>query len=171
MDFQSLLLNFPSGATKDLYIREVIGTKGGFKSLLELALHDKDPVAWRASWVLDGSDEQQPGLATRYLGKIVQALPALESKGSLRSLLRMLCRYDIPEENQGLLIDLCFSYLISELYPLAVKVHAMQIIYNHVLLYPELKDELVTVLEDQMENNTVGFLARGRRLIKQMEKL
>ena len=171
MDFRSLLLNWPSGVEKDLYIREVIGTKGHFGSLLELALHDKDPVAWRASWVLDGSDEQQPGLATRYIRKIIQALPALESKGSLRSLLRMLCRYDIPEEEQGLLIDLCFSYLVSELYPLAVKVHAMQIIYNHVLLYPELKDELVTVLEDQMENNTVGFLARGRRLIKQMEKL
>ena len=121
--------------------------------------------------MLDGSDEQQPGLATTYLSKIIQALPALESKGSLRSLLRMLCRYDIPEEKQGLLIDLCFSYLVSELYPLAVKVHAMQIVYNHVLIYPELKDELVTVLEDQMENNTVGFLARGRRLIKQMEKL
>jgi len=171
MDFRSLLLNFPSGVEKDIYIKEVIGTKDGFRSLLDLALHDKDPVAWRASWVLDGSDEQQPGLATTYLSKIIQALPALESKGSLRSLLRMLCRYDIPEEKQGLLIDLCFSYLVSELYPLAVKVHAMQIVYNHVLIYPELKDELVTVLEDQMENNSVGFLARGRRLIKQMEKL
>lgn len=171
MDFRSLLLNFPSGVEKDIYIKEVIGTKDGFGSLLELALHDEDPVAWRASWVLDGSDEQQPGLAALYISKIIQALPALESKGSLRSLLRMLCRYDIPEEEQGLLIDLCFRYLVSELYPLAVKVHAMQIIYNHVLLYPELKDELVTVLEDQMENNTVGFLARGRRLIKQMEKL
>jgi hypothetical protein len=171
MDFRSLLLNFPSGVEKDLYIREVIGTKGQFGSLLELALHDKDPVAWRASWVLDGSDEQQAGLATSYISKIVQSLPALESKGSLRSLLRLLCRYDIPEEDQGLLIDLCFSYLTSELYPLAVKVHAMQIVYNHVLIYPELKDELVTVLEDQMENNSVGFLARGRRLIKQMEKL
>ena len=171
MDFRSLLLNFPSGAEKDLYIKEVIGTKGQFGSLLELALHDKDPVAWRASWVLDGSDEQQAGLATTSISKIVQSLPALESKGSLRSLLRLLCRYDIPEENQGLLIDLCFSYLTSELYPLAVKVHAMQIVYNHVLIYPELKDELVTVLEDQMENNTVGFLARARRLIKQMEKL
>jgi len=171
MDFRSLLLNFPSGAEKDLYIREVIGSKAHFETLLDLALHDKDPVAWRASWVLDGSDEQQPGLATSHLAKIVQSLPSLESKGSLRSLLRMLCRYDIPEDDQGLLIDLCFSYLVSELYPLAVKVHAMQIVYNHVLIYPELKDELVAVLEDQMENNTVGFLARGRRLIKQMEKL
>lgn len=171
MDFRSLLLNFPSGVEKDLYIREVIGTQGQFGSLLELALHDKDPVAWRASWVLDGSDEQQAGLAIPYISKIVRSLPALESKGSLRSLLRLLCRYDIPEEDQGLLIDLCFSYLTSELYPLAVKVHAMQIVYNHVLIYPELKDELVTVLEDQMENNSVGFLARARRLIKQMEKL
>jgi hypothetical protein len=171
MDIRSLLLNLSSGVEKDLIIREVIGTRGLVGSLLELALHEKDPVAWRASWILDGSDEQEPGLAASYISKIVRALPALESKGSLRSLLRMLCRYDIPEEEQGLLIDLSFSYLVSELYPLAVKVHAMQIIYNHVLLYPELKDELVTVLEDQMENNTVGFLARGRRLIKQMEKL
>ena len=171
MDFRSLLLNFPSGATKDLYIREVIQTRAHFESLLDLALHDKDPVAWRASWVLDGSDEQQSGLASTYLSKIIQSLPALESNGSLRSLLRLLCRYDIPEEEQGLLIDLCFRYLVSELYPLAVKVHAMQIVYNHVLIYPELKDELVAVLEDQMENNTVGFASRGKRLIKQMEKL
>ncbi len=171
MDFRSLLLNFPSGAEKDLYIQEVIGTKGQFGSLLKLALHDKDPVAWRAAWVLDGSDEQEAGLARPYIIKIVKALPALESKGSLRSLLRMLCRHDIPEVVQGLLIDLCFSYLSSELYPVAVKAHAMQIVYLHVLIYPELKDELVTVLEDQIDNNSVGFLSRARRLIKQMEKL
>jgi len=171
MDFRSLLLNFPSGAEKDLYIKEVVGSEAHFETLLELALHDPDPVAWRASWILDGSDEQKPGLGQPYLGKIIKALPDLESKGSLRTLLRMLCRYDIPEESQGLLIELCFNYLTSELYPVAVKAHAMQIVYNHVLLYPELKDELVAVLEDQMENNSVGFMSRGRRLIKQMEKL
>ena len=95
----------------------------------------------------------------------------MESKGSLRSLLRLLSRHDIPEDEQGLLIDLCFSYLVSELYPVAVKAHAMQIIYNHVLLYPELKDEFITVIEDQAKNNSVGFKARGNILIKQMEKL
>ena len=95
----------------------------------------------------------------------------MESRGTLRSLLRLLARYDIPEEDQGLLIDECFSYLVSELYPVAVKAHAMQIIYNHVLLYPELKHELTTVLRDQAENNSVGFKSRGNRLIKQMEKL
>ena len=171
MDFRSLLADFPSGVEKDLLIGEVIKSESHFNTLLQLALHEKDPVAWRACWIMDGSDEKKPGLARRYVGKIVRALPELESKGTLRSLLRLLTRYDIPEEEQGLLIDLCFSYLVSELYPVAVKAHAMQIIYNHVLLYPELKGELIAVIEDQADNNSVGFKARGNILIKQMEKL
>ena len=171
MDFRSLLTDIPSGVEKDLLIGEVIKSESHFNTLLQLALHEKDPIAWRACWVLDGSDEKMPGLARKHISKIVKALPGLESKGSLRSLLRMLARYDIPEEEQGLLIDLCFSYLVSEQYPVAVKAHAMQIIYLHVLLYPELKDEFIAVIEDQTANNSVGFKSRGRNLIKQLEKL
>ncbi len=171
MDFRSLLADIPSGIGKDLLIGEVVKSESHFNRLLELALHEKDPLAWRACWVLDGSDEKRPGLARKHISSIVKALPGLESKGTLRSLLRLLTRYDIPEEEQGLLIDLCFSYLVSEQYPVAVKAHAMQIIYHHVLLYPELKDELIAVIEDQAENNSVGFKARGSILINQMEKL
>ncbi len=171
MDFRSHLTDIPSGTGKDSLIAEVIKSESHFIKLLELALHEKDPLSWRASWILDGSDEQKPGLARKYIAKIVKALPGLESKGTIRSLLRLLTRHEIPEEEQGMLIDLCFSYLVSELYPVAVKAHAMQIIYNHVLLYPELKGEFIAVIEDQADNNSVGFKARGNILIKKMEKL
>ena len=171
MDLRSWLTNMPSGVERELIIKEVGNSEEKFLVLLELALHEKDPLAWRATWVLDGCDEQHPGLASNQISRIIRRLPDLESKGSLRSLLRLLCRNEIPEEDQGLLIDLCFGYLVSELYPLAVKVHAMQIIYNHVLLYPELKHELITVIEDQTENNSVGFMSRGRRIINQLEKM
>ena len=171
MELRSLLADIPSGLGRDLLIEEVIQSETLFDELLELSLHEKDPLAWRACWVLDGSDEKKPELARTHIPGIVEALPGLESRGTLRSMLRMLSRYEIPEEQQGLLIDLCFSYLVSELYPLAVKAHAMMIIYNHVLLYPELKDEFITVMEDHMENNSVGFKSRARNLIKQMEKL
>lgn len=171
MDIRSALADLPSGAERELIIQDVGHSKVKFLILLELAFHEKDPVGWRATWVLDGCDEQHPGLASNHISKIVRKLPDLNSPGVQRSLLRLLCRYDIEEEDQGMLIDLCFSYLVSELYPLAVKVHAMQIIYNHVLIYPELKNELMTVLEDQMENNSVGFKSRGRRIISQLKKL
>lgn len=169
MDFKSLLTNFPSGAEKDFFIGEVGQSEEKFQTLLELTLHEKDPLAWRAAWILDGSDEQHPGLASGSVSTIIRRLPQLESKGALRSLLRLLCRYDIAEDDQGMLVDLCFSYMVSELYPVAVKVHAMQIIYMHTLIYPELKDELVTVIEDQVANNSVGFKSRGMRIIRQLE--
>ena len=171
MDYRSLLADLPSGTEKDLYIREVGDSEEKFSILLDLALNGKDPVAWRAAWILDGSDELNPGLASNCLPKIIQKLPGMKSTGTLRCLLRLLARYSIEENEQGILIDLCFGYMVSELYPVAVKVHAMQIIYNHVLIYPELKEELVTVIEDQVNNNTVGFKSRGMRIIRQLENI
>lgn len=169
MDFRSLLTSFPSGVEKELYIAEVGASGKNIASLLDIALYENDPLAWRAAWILDGSDEQFPGLAADYVASIVRALPGIKSKGTIRSLLRLLCRYDIGEDEQGILIDLCFKYMVSELYPVAVKVHAMQIVYNHALIYPELKEELITVIMDQVGNNSIGFKSRGLRLIKKLK--
>lgn len=171
MDIRSLLTSLPSRVEKEIYIREAGASEENITILIELVFNEKDPVNWRAAWILDGSDEQFPGIVRKFIPRIIKQLPRLKSTGSIRSLLRMLCRYEIPEEQQGVLIDLCFKYMVSELYPVAVKVHAMQIIYNHVLLYPELKEELVTVIEDQMANNSVGFKSRGQRILRQLEKL
>ena len=77
MDFRSLLADFPSGVEKDLLIGEVIKSESNFNTLLQLALHEKDPVAWRACWILDGSDEKKPGLARKHISKIVRALAEL----------------------------------------------------------------------------------------------
>lgn len=171
MNIRSLLTSLPSRVEKDIYVREAGDSKENFTTLKGLVFHDNDPVAWRAAWFMDSSDEQNPGLAEQFIPDIIRELPELKSSGALRSLLRMLSRYKIPEEEQGLLIDLCFGYMVSELYPVAVKVHAMQIIYNHALIYPELKEELRTIIEDQTANNSVGFMARGRRIIEQLDKL
>lgn len=171
MDLRELLLDRPVVYSKQIFIEAVGTSPERFETLAEMALYGEDPLAWRAAWVLDSTDEVHPGMASDHIRKIVRSLPDLQSRGVLRSLLRLLCRYEIRKEDQGRLIDLCFTYLTSELYPVAVKVHAMQILYQHVLLYPEMKDELVTVIEDQLENNSVGFRARASRLISQMEKL
>ena len=171
MDFRLLLTEIPSGSGKDLYIREAGRSAEHFRSLLKLSLHEKDPFAWRAAWILDGSDEKYPGMAVPHLHEIVRRLPGIRSTGVIRSLLRMLSRYEIPEEDQGMLVELCFGYMTSELYPVAIKVYAMQIIYNHVLLYPELKGELRTVIEDQITHNSAGFKSRGMRIIRNLELL
>jgi len=170
-ELKTWLSAFPSAAEKEVAVREFSGSDETLRELFDLSLKSKDPVAWRAAWVLDGCDEYHPGLASPFLREIIARLSGIISHGVLRSLLRMLCRYDIEEEDQGTLIDRCFSYMVSELYPVAIKVYAMEIIFHHVLIYPELKQELETVIRDQTVNNTAGFMTRGRRILARMEKL
>jgi len=170
MDFKPLLSDIPSGAGKELLIQKVGNSEKKFDHLLDLCLDRSDPLAWRAAWIVDGADERWPGLGEHAIVRVVHALPGLESTGTLRCLLRLLCRYPIPEDEQGIIIDECFSYLVSDRYPVAVKVHAMELIYQHVLLYPELKEELASAISDQMDNNSVGFASRGRKILKQLEK-
>jgi hypothetical protein len=171
MDLKSLLTNNLSSSEKELIVRELGDSERNFTTLLELALFEKDPMAWRAAWVLDGCDERHPELSTAFLSRIIRHLPETESMGTLRSMLRLLSRHEILEADQGALIDLCFGTMVSERFPVAVKVYAMQIIYNHVLIYPELKEELVSVIRDQSENNSAGFKARGTLILKQLEKI
>lgn len=171
MELREELLKLHITNGKYRLIVEVGQSKELIRELLNIVMEGKEPTAWRAAWVIDGADEEQPGLASDYLVRILQSLQGMKSQGALRSLLRLLSRYDIPEEEQGLLIDSCFSYLISEKFAVAIKAHSMQIIYRHVLIYPELKGELIAVLEDQYNNNSAGFKARATMLIKEMEKL
>ena len=171
MDFRSALSDIPSEAGKRILIREVGNSREKFDHLLEICFNESDPLAWRAAWIADGSDEKWQGLGKHAVPQIVHALPEMKSTGTIRCLLRMISRYEVAEDEQGILSDECFSYLVSDRYPVAVKVHAMEIIYQHVLLYPELKEELAAVISDHMDNNTAGFTSRGRRILKQLEKI
>lgn len=171
MDITALLSNIPSGKERALYIDSFSNSKGTFYELLEAMFHLNDPLKWRAAWIIDGCDEKNPGLASEHLHRIISNLDRLNSMGTLRSLLRLLTRYEIPERHRGLLVDNCFRYMRSEFYPVAVKVHAMQILYNLSRIYPELEQELTLTIEGQFENNTAGFKARGLIILKQMQKI
>jgi len=171
MDYRPALTDLPSEAGKRIMIQRVGNSREKFNHLLDICMNEKDPLAWRAAWIMDGSDEKWPGLGRHALPRVVNALPGMKSTGTIRCLLRMISRYEIAEDDQGVLIDECFSYLISDRYPVAVKAHAMEIIYQHVLIYPELKEELAAAISDHMENNSAGFKSRGRRILKQLEKI
>jgi hypothetical protein len=55
--------------------------------------------------------------------------------------------------------------------PAAVRVHAMQILYNTAVKEPELIPEILLIIEDELENHsTAGITSRGRKLIANLKK-
>ena len=136
-----------------------------FHELWNLVFPENYPISQRAAWAIDIIIEKYPDLIKPYLDQLLVILPEIQHNAIKRHMMKILTFQEIPEKYLGKIIDLCFEWIQENDMPVAVKVHSMQVIFNTMLKFPELKDEFVAVLEDQMPKNSVGFKSRATRLI------
>ncbi len=125
-------------------------------------------LAWRSCWIIDTASEKQPDLLSDKIPEIISGLSATTDSSLKRHFTRILCRYQIPEIYQVTIINRCFELLVpSE--PAAVRVNAMQLLFNLSQHLPDLKIELRSVLESLIdEGGSAGFINRALKLAKQL---
>jgi hypothetical protein len=155
--------------------KEEIGTIIGpdpekFNALFDIAFSREMPVCWRATWIMDYLAELHPWLATSHIEKIWKEIPEGHPDGVTRSALRLLARYEIPEDYQGIAADLCLSWLEQASVPVAIKAYSMEMLLKIATIYPELTNEFITVIETQAPHNSAGFKARAHHITRAMKK-
>ncbi len=142
-----------------------------FSELMTLFLEKEYRVTQRAGWIVSHCSDKYPQLLHPYLEKIIHNLGSDIPVAVKRNTVRILQFVDIPESLMGELADFCFQYLSDSKEPIAVKVFSMTIIANITVKFPELKEELRMVIEDQMPYGSAGFISRGRKILKGLDKL
>lgn len=142
-----------------------------FSELITLFLEDEYRVTQRAAWIVSHCSDQHPQLLHPYLEKIIANLGGDIAIAVKRNTVRILQFVDIPEKLMGTLANYCFKYLTDAKEPIAVKVFSMTILANIAKKFPEMKDELRMAIEDQMPYGSSGFLSRGRKVLKALDKL
>lgn len=167
---KDMLSNTTQLMKKEDMVRLIGPDPEAFAELYTMAFSREMPLCWRSAWILDYMAEQYAWLAENYIETIWTKIPENHPDGVVRSILRMLTRYDIPEEYQGIATDLCLEWLSKESVPVAIKVHSMEIIKKIALIYPELRHEFITVLEEQSPKNSIGFKVRARMVIEEFKK-
>jgi hypothetical protein len=169
MQLKELFHDETSRATTD-QVKEIIWQKPEiYEELFELVLQDEDPYSRRAMWVFDTCDEELPGIAKQYLPVLIDRLSTFTHSGLRRHSLRILTRYAIPGEKVVALLNFCFE-MLQGAEPAAVKVHAMQILYNISQDEPELKQELIPAIELAIQEGTTGTRNRGSKLLKKLSQ-
>ncbi len=168
MDIKKQLEAELSRWNMDLVAKYVAEDRNRFHELWNLMLPEQYPISPRAAWVIESLCENKPHLVKPYMDQLLNALPGINHHGIKRHMMKILTFQEIPEEHLGNLIDTCFRWIQDAEIPVAVKVHSMQIIYNAIQQYPELKEEFIAVLEDQVPRNSPGFKSRARRLIAKL---
>ena len=138
-----------------------------FAELMGFFQDDDPEMARRAAWALSFCFDKHPYLFNKHVNTFVEVMPNKTCHAAVkRSATQALQYMEIPEDLEGLVYDYGMQILNDPLESNAVKAYTLSILQNIVLKYPELKQELIQLVEDRMPFETPAFKSRGKKLLK-----
>ena len=164
-----LLALIQSWESIPLLMQEISEFPQHLNVLIKIALDDSDPRNWRAVWMVDRLHEKYPELVVPYLPLMTDFLLTTQNASKKRHLLKLTSLHPIPEERMVVLLNYCIDVFTSASEPVAVRVHAMQILFNIAQAEPDFTGELIDLIEHEIEfHGSAGITSRGRKLLKIM---
>ena len=152
----------------ELWKKAVKADKKLFDQLFQSIFSDDQRLSWRSAWIIDSASEDYPELIEDLIPEIIDALINTKNGSLKRHFTRILGRFSIPEQYLGVCVNRCFE-LLTPLEPPAVRVNAMQVLYNISQQIPDLKGELILVIENLLEEGgSAGFRNRSEKLLRKL---
>jgi hypothetical protein len=140
------------------------------EQLVQLFLHDEYRVVQRAAWILSYVAERQPELMQPHLPAMVRRM---EDHGIpvavKRNVTRVLQFLPIPPALHGQVMNYCFELLSNPEETIAVRVCSMTVLANLAQEYPDIRNEIRLVLEDELQHQpSPGFASRAKKVLKML---
>lgn len=135
--------------------------------IVEIAFSNEQPHAWHAAWILDGYTDKNKEAFRVYLNDTIEKIQGFEFDGQRRIFLRIILKYEIPEQYEVLLYDYCKTLMLSTGEAVAIKANAMRVLKNICDKYPELGDEIRHIIKELLPLNAKpAFVASARKLFR-----
>ena len=140
-----------------------------FAELVKLFLGNDKLITQRSGWPLSFAGIAHPEFIPKHLGKLVTNLKQEDLHNAVkRNTIRLLQEISIPKKYQGDVMNICFDFIISPTEKPAIKAFSLTVLENLSEEYPEIKQELKTVIEDRWDYETAAFHSRARKIIKKL---
>ncbi|OHX64056.1 hypothetical protein [Flammeovirga pacifica] len=162
-------LDISSKAQRDQLIEEIT-LKGKQFELYDAIKNHDDNHGNRLAWVLCTLCDDNYEWLNQKVDDIIVWLPKVKTTGIIRSMLRAVNQCDLSKKSEGEWIDFLFQSLTNMENPIAVKVHAMELLSRYCTIYPELSNELIIILEDALPYYSAAGKVRAKRILNRLKK-
>ena len=169
MNLRQTILADHSKATCNKIVNWIGDSQQRFDELFDLFLHDEYRVVQRAAWPLSYAVISHSQLIKKHFAKLIKNLrqPGLHDSVK-RNTIRLLQGIAIPKRFHGEVMNLCFEYIASNNEPVAAKAFSLTVLQNLSKEYPEIRQELKTIIEDRWDYESVAFKSRAKKILKKL---
>jgi len=123
------------------------------------------PLEEYASWILSHLVKTQKEEVQLYYNLLVDILLENKNQSSRRNVLNTILGLELTDYKESELIDLLISYIQDYETKVASQVNSMYILAKFVLKYPEIKSEILEIIELHSEKKTHSYDAGKRKFI------
>jgi len=158
--------------TADMAVIFVLEHPETFRDFVDASLAQEYPMSMRASRVVHLCAIEAPELIRPYLGELVEVLPELHDVSVIRNFLDLLDPFvdELNEEQTGLLVSYCFGNVEDASQAIAIRVLSLKLLYLVSRRIPEIKPELLAIIQYNLPESTPAFKAQSRQIIRWLEK-
>ena len=167
MDLRSALSD-SSRAVVDMAAEAIGNNPEYFKLAINLTFEDNYPLSMRSARVVQVCCEKYPKLLLPYIEEIVDKLISFKVEGVKRSLLKLFRdSINLKELKQsGQLACICFDLLINPKQGIAARNYSLDILLKIAEFEPDLKTEIISIVENMLYEDSVGLRNKAGRLLK-----
>ncbi len=155
----------------ELLIHEALTHPEYVRLIADIAFYSDHPKSWRAAWLMDKIHNKKPKMIEPFIKEIILQLKKETSSSKIRHFLKLISLYAIPKNHSSFLFEYCHQHFTSAKEPVAVRVYALQVLYNLSEEEPDLKPELLSTIRYENElHSTAGIRSRGKKLAKKLQQ-
>ncbi len=166
MDLRETILKEHSKNNCDKIVSWIGDDPKKFDQLFYLFLNDEYRVTQRAAWPLSCCAISHPFFMKNKFEKLINNLRKPNLHDAIkRNTVRVLQHVDIPEMQEGRVMEICFNYVESPKESVAVKAFSLTILGKLAKKYPEIIPEIKLLIEEQIDQQTAGFKSRAKRIL------
>ena len=148
------------------------------ESLRELHIYDEEDMSEEDRLILRVArifGECEVGAPKNFIKEVKKYIKRWKTTARLedavkRAILNIVVKNPELEDEEllSILMNYCFNYLLANNESVAVKVYSMEVLYNISNKIPEIKGELISVIEEQIKKGTPAIKSIGRKQLKKL---
>ncbi len=168
MNIRLLLESEHNKSTTESIVKCVYRNPHKLEELMDCFFDDNYRICQRASWPVGLIGEKSPEMLVPYLPAMLGNLDNPKHNAIIRNTVRSWQNLKIPEEYEGEIFEKCFNYILDTKAAIAIRAFSMSVCANIAANIPDLKEELIMAINDQMEMASPGIRSRGSKLIRDL---
>lgn len=129
------------------------------------------PYAEYSSWILVHFAKKHPEKVIPFYEGLIDVLFKSKNQSVLRNVTNIIQSLSITDYRESDLIDLLIGFIQDYENKVALQVYSMYALIQFTKRYPELKNEIIEIIEINAEGKSAAYRAAHRNYLKKTKKL